>query len=90
MLIDTVAIAKFFFTFKWKSMGAVIRAHMAFHASKKVLKEKRKSLISKVTSASHPEILNESIVKNFFIKNKRVFNDFTLFKANLRKGEILF
>ena len=90
MLIDTVAIAKFFFTFQWKSMWAVIRAHMAFHASKSVIKEKRKSLISKVTSVSHREILNESIVKNFFITNKRVFNDLTQFKANLRKGEILF
>lgn len=90
MIIDTVAIAKFFFTFEWKSMSAVVRAHMAFHSSKKVLKEKRKSLLSKVTSTSHHEILNESIVKNFFIRNKRVFNDFTHFKANLRKGDILF
>ena len=81
MLIDTAAIFKFTFTFDLKNAAAVIKAHLAYYASKPELKEKRKLLNQHVTHKTHAEIFNESIVLHFFLKSVATFNELKKFRS---------
>lgn len=73
MLIDTFAVIKYFVTFDFKNSLAVVKAHVAFHRSKPLLREQRKELMKAVTVRQHAEILNKSIVWQFFIFRKKTF-----------------
>ena len=84
MLIDSLAIIKFFVSFDLKNAFAVIGAHFAFYFSMKDLKKKRKALKQKVKVTSHPEMLKSSIVLEFFLKSKKVYGDLHQFKPAIR------
>jgi GT2 family glycosyltransferase len=79
MVIDTFAIAKYFLTFDWKNTSAIIKAHFAFHNSKKVIRIKRQQLMGEMKISKHPEILNRSIVWQFFFYSKKKFSSFQKF-----------
>lgn len=74
-IIDLAAIAKYALTFDFTNTKAVIKAISDYSKSKKELKEKRKTLTSKVKQAQHKEILNSSIVWQYFFMRKRKFSD---------------
>jgi GT2 family glycosyltransferase len=79
MIIDTFAIVKYFLTFDWKNSFAIVKAHIAFHSSKKVISLKRNKMMKEVKIFVHPEILNRSIVWQFFIYSRKRFSDFRKF-----------
>ncbi|MBN1924928.1 MAG: glycosyltransferase family 2 protein, partial [Prolixibacteraceae bacterium] len=72
-IIDTFAIIKYLVTFDFKNSLAVTRAHIDFHKTKPRLKKQRKELLEKTTVTTHPEILDKSIVWQFFIFRKKTF-----------------
>jgi len=80
MVIDTLAILKYFVSFDFKNTAAIIKAHISFHQSKKKLREKRKFLFENVNTTFHKEMLYDSILKQFFIFSKRKFSDYTKFR----------
>jgi GT2 family glycosyltransferase len=80
MIIDTVAIAKYFATFDFKNTIAIVNAHVAFHRSKKTMRAKRQQLTKKVKTLNHSEILDNSIVWQFFIYSRKRFSSFRNFR----------
>jgi hypothetical protein len=91
MLIDTTAILKFALSFDMKNAMAIFKAHMAFHASRRSIVEKRKKLMAKVTCNQHDEILPASIVMSFFLEGKKTFHSLKKFRnKNLQKSKRLF
>jgi len=76
MIIDTFAIIKYFLTFDWKNTIAIFSAHISFHRSKSKFREKRLKLIKEVKTVNHPEILNRSIIWQFFIYSRKRYSDF--------------
>jgi GT2 family glycosyltransferase len=83
MIIDTFAIVKYFVCFDFKNTAAIIHAHLSFHKSKPVIREKRKFLLEKVNTHTHKEILNVSIVWQFFIFSRKKFSDYTRFSKQV-------
>lgn len=83
MITDTFAIAKYFVCFDFKNTAAIINAHLSFHKSKSVIREKRRLLIGKVNTTTHKEILNVSIVWQFFIFSRKKFSDFPHFRKQV-------
>lgn len=91
MCIDTTAILKFAVSLDIKNAMAIFKAHMAFHASRRNIVEKRKKLMAKVTCYQHEEILPSSIVLCFFLKGKKTFHSLNKFRNNnIQKAKRLF
>jgi len=80
MIIDTFAIAKYFLTFDFKNTIAIVNAHFAFHRSKKKIKAKRIRVMEQVRIVRHPEILDRSIVWQFFIYSRKRLSSFRKFR----------
>lgn len=78
-LIDGFAAIKFLLTFEFKNAFAILKAHLEYYRSKPELKQQRKAIQEKTVSTNHPEILNHSIVWQFFLKGKKKFSDLTNF-----------
>ncbi|MDA3929810.1 MAG: glycosyltransferase family 2 protein [Prolixibacteraceae bacterium] len=88
MLIDTLAIVKYAVTFDLKNAAAIVKAHLAYYNSKPKLKIKRKALQQNITKRNHIEILQSSIVIQFFIRNCKTYNDLqSLRKAVMAKAK---
>lgn len=83
MLIDTLAIIKFTVTFDWKNAWAIVRAHLAYYRSKQKLRKKRKQLKKEVTIKRHAEMLQKSIVSQFFIRKIKVYADLKHFRSRI-------
>ncbi|HNW51346.1 MAG TPA: glycosyltransferase family 2 protein [Prolixibacteraceae bacterium] len=85
MVIDTLAIAKYFVCFDFRNSWTIVKAHLSFHQSKPILKKKRKILMGKVTTTCHHEMLKYSIVWQFFFFSRKKFSDFPHFKKELEE-----
>ena len=83
MLIDTSAFFKFILTFDFKNAFVVVKAHRAFYTSKSELKLKRKALQTQVTQRKHHEMLEESIVLDFFLNSRKTFQDLKKFRTRI-------
>jgi GT2 family glycosyltransferase len=83
MIIDSSAIAKYLVCFDFKNSIAIINAHFSFHRSKPLLRVKRKLLLEKVNTTTHKEILDASIVLQFFIFSRKYFSDFPHFRKQV-------
>ena len=86
MITDTFAIIKYFVCFDFKNTKAIINAHLSFHRSKPELKEKRRLLLELVNTTNHKEILNYSIVWQFFFYSRKKFSDFPHFRNQVDEG----
>jgi GT2 family glycosyltransferase len=86
MITDTFAIIKYFVCFDFKNTVAIINAHLSFHRSKTELKEKRRLLQELVNTTTHHEILNHSIVWQFFFFSRKRFSDFPHFRRQVGHG----
>lgn len=85
MMIDTLAIVKFMVTFDIKNAAAIIKAHLVYYKSKPILRKKRKELKEKVTTRVHSEMLDKSIVGQFFIRKIKIFSQLEQLKKNVFK-----
>lgn len=79
MSIDTLAIIKYLLSFDFPNTNAIIRAHWAYYKSKPELKKKRKALKLKVVQPEHLEMLQKSIVFQYFLGHRKIFSDFEKF-----------
>lgn len=75
MVLDGISASLFLLKFSFSSFSAVFKAHIHFYKGIRKLKNKRKKLLEKQVVSNHSEILNSSIVYNYFLKNKKKFND---------------
>ncbi|HKK81890.1 MAG TPA: glycosyltransferase family 2 protein [Prolixibacteraceae bacterium] len=83
MMIDTSAILKYLVSFNPKNAMAVITAHVAFYKSMPQIRHKRKALREKVVIRKHNEMLQGSVVLDFFLGRKRTFSNLKKFREKI-------
>lgn len=74
MFLDGVSAFVFLVKLSFPSFMAVLKAHLHFYKSLKQLRLKRKNVLEQTVKTTHPEILQESIVYNYFVKQNKVFD----------------
>jgi len=74
-LLDGVAMLKFLVSFEFSNFLSVIKAHLSFCQSLKVLKSDRSKNLKEAVVFNHPEIYSRSLVWDFFFRNKKRFTD---------------
>ena len=79
MIIDGFALLKYLATFNFKITVAIWNAHMEYYKSKPQLKIQRKAILAKTVKHKHNEILDRSIVLQFFLHGKKKFSQFNQF-----------
>ncbi len=72
--LDYVAMAKFVFSHEYDFAKAVPRAHYSFLIKFGYYLKKRKTLMPFVIKTNHPETYKGSIVIDFFLRNRKYFN----------------
>jgi GT2 family glycosyltransferase len=77
MILDGVSAGLFLAKFSFSSFIAVLKAHLHFYKSLKQLRFKRKAIIEQTVKTTHPEMLQESIVFDYFVRKKKVFDKLT-------------
>lgn len=74
MILDGVAAFQFLVTGQFTAFVKVPAAHRDFYKSLEKLRKKRKELLAKTVTPSHPEIYKGSLIFDFFIARKRKFS----------------
>ena len=74
-LLDGVAAVSFLMTGKFADFRSVWRAHMDYYKNIQALKIKREAVLKLTQVKSSSEILNKSIVFEFYIKRKKTFDE---------------
>lgn len=74
-ILDGIAALMFLVKFDFKNFKAVFKAHIDFYKTKKQFVEKRNINIKNTVVSNHKTIYNKSLVWNYFVKNKKTFND---------------
>ena len=75
IVLDYVSLFQFLARFELKNFSAVLKAHFFLLGHISTIRRKRRINYQICTPALHPEILNNSIVYNFFLKNRKHFRD---------------
>ncbi len=75
LILDYISIFQFLARFEFRNFTAVIKAHIFFFTHTPSIKRIRKKNIELCNPVLHPEILNKSIVYNFFIKGRKYFHE---------------
>ncbi|HAN17954.1 MAG: glycosyl transferase family 2 [Bacteroidetes bacterium GWC2_33_15] len=75
LVLDGISALLFLFKLSVPSFIAVLKAHVHFYKSLKILKIKRKLIATQTKKTDHPEIFKGSIVFNYFIRNRKKFPD---------------
>lgn len=78
VLLDSIAAIKFLFSDSIRHFAAVFRAHRDFHRMRKSYKSLRKEFEKSITRWEHREILNSSVVKEYYIYHKKHFSQYHL------------
>jgi GT2 family glycosyltransferase len=71
---DALSAILFFFTGRFGTAGSVWKAHMDYYKSISALKIKRESVKKLTITEISDEVLNKSIVFEFYIKRKKTFD----------------
>lgn len=74
MLLDGVAFLQYAFKGKIKLAMAVPKAHLAYYKAIPALRKKRHELKPQVLVDSHPGMYHQSIVLEYFLRGKSLFN----------------
>ncbi len=74
MILDGMSAFIFLAKLSFKSFYAVLKAHIHFYKSIKKLKPKRKELLQNKVIPHHNEMYNKSIVIDYFLRKKHLFN----------------
>lgn len=70
-ILDGIAFIKFFISLDFKNCKSIYKAHIDFYKALPKLKLKREELKNMLVNTEHQEILNKSIVIEYFIKQKK-------------------
>ena len=79
MCLDGIAAIRFLFRGNFKHFWAVTKAHAEFYSHIGRNKAKRKAFTSKIkisAETSMTGMMQEGIVKGYFLKKKKVFTDY--------------
>ncbi len=80
MVLDGVAALHFLAKREFHFFGAVVKAHLHFHANAPAYYKKRRALKPLAIVLHHPEIFPRSIVWSYFIRKRRTFNQLKYYK----------
>jgi len=80
MLLDGLSATIYLLQGKFSFFMAVVRAHLRFYCSLKMLINKRRIFNKIIAKKSVSQIYNGSIVLNFFLRNVRTFKDLNNWK----------
>lgn len=75
MLLDGIAAIKFLISGQHKDFGAVFMAHMNFYNNFSHWNNKRKECLTHNTQNTKSQILDKSIVWEYFIKKHKIFSE---------------
>ena len=75
MILDGVAAFKFLLSGEFANFAAVFKAHMSFYSMVGKYRKKRKELLPLVTNKHHKEIYRNSIIFDYFIRNKKKYSE---------------
>ena len=75
MILDGVAAFKFLLSGEVSNFTAVFKAHMSFYSLLKKYNLKRKQSLRLVSKEHHPEIYQNSLIIDYYLKSKKVFSD---------------
>jgi GT2 family glycosyltransferase len=75
MLLDGIAAIKFLISGQHKDFGAVFMAHMNFYNNFRLWNKKRKECLVHITQNTKTQILDKSVVWEFFIKKNKIFSE---------------
>jgi len=75
MILDGVAAFKFLLSGEVSNFTAVFKAHMSFYSLLKKYNLKRKQSLRLVCKEHHPEIYQNSLIIDYYLKSKKVFSD---------------
>lgn len=75
MILDGISAFAFLLKFSFSSFSAVFKAHLHFYKSLKKLKKKRAELASKTNTTNHEELYTQSIVFDYYVRNKKLFQN---------------
>ncbi|MGE4586454.1 MAG: glycosyltransferase family 2 protein [Mangrovibacterium sp.] len=77
MILDGAAALKFLTEGNLSGFGSVWKAHLAFYLTLPKLIKKRNVLIAASNPVWHPEILNHSLIWDFYIHGKKSYTEIT-------------
>ena len=75
MILDGLSALMFLLKLSFKSFNAVFKAHIHFYRSLSKMRIKRKELLQNIVVHEHKEIYPKSIVLDYFLGKKHLFND---------------
>jgi GT2 family glycosyltransferase len=75
LVLDYISLFQFLARFEFRNFAAVIKAHFFLAAHTRSIKRLRKKNLELCTPSLHQEILNKSIVYNFFLKGRKYFKE---------------
>ena len=78
MILDGLSAIMFLLKLSFPSFNAVLKAHIHFYKSLKILRQKRKKLLLNKAVNNHKEIYSQSIVIDYFLRKKNFFKNLDL------------
>ena len=75
LILDGIAAFKFLSSLEFNNFHSVLKAHFSFYTHFLKFYKKRKQTLRQTTTNKHLEIYNQSIVIQFFIKNKKTYKE---------------
>ena len=74
LVLDGIAGAKYAFSFKFKHVGAILKAHFAYYGERSALSKKRKEIKRLRNNPSRAGIFRGSLLFNYFVKGVKKFD----------------
>lgn len=75
IILDYLSLFQFLGRLEFRNFAAVIKAHFFLATNIRTVKRLRRKTLELCEPSLHPEILNNSIVYNFFVRGKKYFNE---------------
>jgi hypothetical protein len=86
IILDHISLFQFLARFEFRNFAAVVKAHAVLLRNLSTLKKIRQKNLEICKPALHPEILNSSIVYNFFLRRRKHFRDLDFNKKPHRRA----
>jgi GT2 family glycosyltransferase len=88
VVLDYISLFQFLARLEFRNFWAVVKAHAVLLSNLNTLRRIRHENLETCDPALHPEILNASIVYNFFLKNRKLFRDLDFNKKPHRSSSV--
>ena len=75
MVLDGIAALKFLLGGEFANFTAVFKAHLSYYSMLGQTRKKRRALLPHVKHVEHNEIYFQSIIADFYLRNKKRFSE---------------